>query len=235
MQIFLSFDTWISLFALSAIEIILGVDNLVFIAIVTAKLHASQQKLARRVGLLLAMCMRLLLLAAIVWLAESTQPLLFVWGHSFSLRDIVLFIGGLFLLLKASHELWEMRKPPPVEMVQRRTSKFALAILQIALFDILFSLDSVITAVGIVQDYLVMAIAIIFAVLVMIIASEPVSRFIMSNPRIKILALCILLLVSIKLILGAFEWHIPSSYLFIAIGIAVLLGVIDNVLRRRKA
>ena len=234
MQIFLSIDTWISLLALSALEIILGVDNLVFIAIVTSKLHQSQQKLARRVGLLLAMVSRLILLAFIVWLAESTKPIFFIGGGGFSIRDMVLFFGGLFLLVKSLHELWVKRKPE-VSLAPRHASKFTLAIIQIAIFDTLFSLDSVITAVGIVQHYWVMAIAIIIAVMVMIVASEPVSRFIMGYPRVKVLALCILLLVSVKLILAGFNIHIPSAYIFVTIGFALLVELVNIGLERVRS
>ena len=234
MQIFLSVDTWISLLALTALEIILGVDNLVFIAIVTSKLHQSQQKLARRIGLLLAMVSRLILLAFIVWLAESTKPIFSVWGHGFSIRDMVLFFGGLFLLAKSLHELWAMRKPESAS-APRHASKFAMAIFQIAIFDILFSLDSIITAVGIVQHYWVMATAIIIAIIVMIVASEPVSRFIMGYPRVKVLALCILLLVSVKLILAGFNVHVPSAYIFVTIGFALLVELVNISLERIRS
>ena len=234
MHLFSHMDIWLSLLALSALEIVLGVDNLVFIAIVTDKLPVRQQKLARRVGLLLAMGMRLLLLAVIVWLAESTQPLFQLGGLNFSVRDMVLLLGGLFLLVKASYELWEMRRPSS-QLKTRRTAKFSWAIVQITLFDIVFSLDSVITAVGVAQHYWVMAVAIVLAVLVMILASEPVSHFILGNAKIKALALAILILVGVKLVLAAFTVDIPSSYLFIAIAVLALLTLLQAKLFHKSA
>lgn len=234
MEIFLHAHTWVSLFALTTIEIILGVDNLVFIAIVTSKLHISQQKAARRLGLLLAMIMRLLLLAVIVWLAESIKPLFMIGHFPVSVRSLVLFFGGIFLLLKAGHELLETRKPH-VKVTEKRAGQFLTAIIQITLFDILFSLDSVISAVGIVKEYEVMAIAIVIAVLIMIVASEPIARFIMSNARIKILALCILLLVGLKLALEGLHVEVASAYLFIAMGFALFVEIINVWLAKTKS
>ena len=229
-----SIDNWLSLLALAAIEIILGVDNLVFIAIVTTKLPLHQQKLARRVGLSLAMLCRLILLAFIVWLAQATKPLFYLFAKGFSVRDLVLFGGGLFLLIKSVYELNAMRHTQAATGKQRPSSTFWLAITQIAIFDILFSLDSIITAVGIVDHYWIMAAAIIIAVIVMIIASEPVSRFIMGYPRAKVLALCILVLVSVKLVFAAFNVHIPSGYIFATIGFALLVELVNLALKRFK-
>lgn len=234
MEIFLLAHTWISLLALTTIEIILGVDNLVFITIITSKLHVSQQKMARRIGLLSAMLMRLLLLAGIFWLANATKPLFMIGYYPISIRNIVLLAGGLFLLIKASHELLESRKPRVVA-TEKKASNFWKAILQIMFFDILFSLDSVISAVGIVRQYEVMALAIIIAVLAMILASEPIARFILNNARIKILALCILLLVGVKLILEGLTVSVDSGYLFIAMGFALFVELINLWLAKNKA
>lgn len=233
MEIFLHAQTWVSLLALTTIEIILGVDNLVFIAIVTSKLHISQQKKARRIGLALAMIMRLLLLAVIVWLAESIKPLFMIGNFPVSIRSLVLFFGGLFLLIKAGQELLETRKPH-VQVTEKRAGQFLTAIIQITLFDILFSLDSVISAVGIVKEYEIMAIAIVIAVLTMIVASEPIARFIMGNARIKILALCILLLVGLKLVLEGLHVEVASAYLFIAMGFALFVEMINIWLVKAK-
>ncbi len=234
MSTLLSVDNWLSLLALAAIEIILGVDNLVFIALVTTKLPPHQQKLARRVGLSLAMLCRLVLLALIVWLAQATKPLFYLFTKGFSIRDLVLFAGGVFLLIKSLSELNAMRHTEEKTTKGRRYATFGVAITQIAIFDILFSLDSIITAVGIVDHYWVMAAAIIIAVIVMIIASEPVSHFIMGYPRVKVLALCILILVSVKLILAAFNLHIPSAYIFVTIGFALFVELTNIALKRFK-
>ena len=234
MSTLLSVDSWLSLLALATIEIILGVDNLVFIAIVTTKLPLHQQKLARRLGLSLAMFCRLLLLAFIVWLAQATKPLFYLFAKGFSIRDIVLFAGGSFLLIKSIYELNLMRHAEQQSGAQHHPSSFAIALAQIVVFDMLFSLDSIITAVGIVDHYWIMAVAIIIAVIVMIIASEPVSRFIIEYPRIKVLALCILILVSVKLILAAFAVSIPSKYIFAIIGFALLVELVNIMLKRLK-
>jgi predicted tellurium resistance membrane protein TerC len=226
MEIFLQTQTWVSLLSLTAIEVIMGIDNLVFIAIVTGKLPVSQQKLARRLGLIMAMLMRLLLLAVIVWLSDSTKPFMYIGSFSISIRTLVLFCGGIFLLIKAGHELWETGKPEVING-KKKTRQFFLVIAQIMVLDILFSLDSVITAVGIVKEYTIMAMAIIIAVLTMIAASEPVSHFIMGNPRVKILALCILLLVGIKLTLAGLHVEMPSAYLFIAMGFALFVELMN--------
>jgi predicted tellurium resistance membrane protein TerC len=226
MDILLDFHVWLSLISLTAIEIILGVDNLVFIAIVTSRLHSSQQKLARRIGLLMAMIMRLLLLTIIVWLAESTKPFMHLGPIPISLRSAVLFFGGLFLFYKAVIELLHM-KQQQANNYQKKTTKFMAAIAQIMLFDMLFSLDSVITAVGIVDQYWIMVVAIIIAVLMMMLAAEPVTRFIMKYQRIKVLALCILVLVSIKLILSGLSIHVPSTFIFTAMGFAFFIELIN--------
>lgn len=233
MDIFLHAQTWVSLLALTTIEIILGVDNLVFIAIVTSKLHISQQKTARRLGLGLAMIMRLLLLAMIVWLAESTKPLFMLGDFPVSIRSLVLFFGGIFLLIKAGHELLETRKPH-IQVTEKCAGRFWTAILQITLLDILFSLDSVISAVGIVKEYEIMAIAIVIAVLTMIVASEPIAHFIMHNARIKILALCILLLVGVKLTLEGLNVDVNSAYLFVAMGFALFVEIMNLWLAKTK-
>jgi predicted tellurium resistance membrane protein TerC len=225
-EIFLSMDTWISLLALSIIEIILGIDNLVIISLLTNRLHPQHQKIARRLGLFLALIMRLGLLGIIVWLAKLTQPILHVGHLVFSIRDITLICGGIFLLVKAIQEIIACLRVEH-EAPQKSVKLFWLVVVQIMLFDILFSLDSVITAVGIAKEYLVMATAIILAVILMMVASEPLSRFIMSNVRIKMLALCILLFVGAELILVGFKVFVSPEYVFIAMGFGLFYELLN--------
>jgi predicted tellurium resistance membrane protein TerC len=227
MNLFLQVDTWISLLALTSLEIILGVDNLILIAIVTSRLPIHQQKLARKVGLLLAMLMRLFLLAAIVWIAGLTEVLFSIGNLAISIRDLMLITGGIFLIIKSFCELYKLRYSLQQHQKTKNTI-FLTAIIEIVFFDILFSLDSVITAVGIMQEYQVMALAIILTVLLMLLASEPVSRFIMANMRIKILALCILILVGIDLILKGLSVGWPTAYIFVAMGFAFGVEIINR-------
>ncbi len=226
MEIFLSIHTWLSLLALSVIEIILGIDNLVFLTVITSRLHPDQQKIARRIGLFLALIMRLGLLGIIVWLAELTQPLFHLGAKAFSIRDITLILGGFFLIIKALQEIIACVRPIKHEP-KKSLKLFWLAVLQIMFFDILFSLDSVITAVGIAQEYLVMALAIILAMILMMVASEPISRFIMGNARIKLLALSILLFVGIELLLVGFNVFVSPEYVFVAMGFGLFVEFLN--------
>ena len=233
MEIFLSLDTWVSLLALSVIEIILGIDNLVFITIATNRLHPTQQKIARRVGLFLALITRLLLLGVIVWLANLTQTI-WQWGKlDISIRDITLILGGIFLIIKAIKEILACIYPKP-HAPHKSLHLFGLVIVQIMFFDILFSLDSVITAVGIAKEYLVMACAIVLAVIVMMVASEPLNRFIMSHSRIKVLALCILLFVGIELVLVGLGVFLSPEYIFVAMGFGLFVELINLWIEKKK-
>ena len=226
MEIFLSIDTWISLLALSVIEIILGIDNLVIISLLTSRLHQQHQKIARRLGLFLALIMRLGLLGIIFWLAKLTQPIVQLGNLGLSIRDITLICGGVFLLIKATQEILACLRPEH-EAPQKSVKLFWLVVLQIMFFDILFSLDSVITAVGIAKHYEVMAAAIILAVILMMVASEPLSRFIMSNVRIKMLALCILLFVGAELVLVGFNVFVSPEYVFVAMGFGLFYELLN--------
>lgn len=234
MEIFLQADAWLSLIILTFIEIVLGVDNLLFIAIVSGRLPVGQQKYARRVGLILAMGMRLILLAFIFWLAGLTKPLISIGTLDFSIRDLVLLGGGIFLILKALHELWNVRQEEH-EQAAVKPRLFLSVIIEIALFDILFSIDSVITAVGVAENYWVMATAIVLTVLVMLFASEPISRFILNNLRIKIFALCILLLVGGQLVIESFSIHVPIGYVFTALGFGLFIEIVNHFLLKQPA
>lgn len=214
-------QVWLDLLILTVLEIVLGIDNIVFIVLVSNRLpEVPRQILARRIGLLLAMLMRLVLLAVIFWLAHLTTPLFSIGSLDFSIRDLVEIIGGGFLVYKAIRELMEHSNSQNSES-NRSTKKvlFWFVIIQIMIFDIIFSLDSVITAVAIAEYYTIMATAIIIAVIVMIAASEPVNYFIKKYVRVKLLALLLILLVGVMLILHGFSIAFSEGYLYVAMAL----------------
>ena len=220
-------NIWANLFTLTVLEIVLGIDNLVFITVVTARLPQAQQKVARRLGLILAMLMRLLLLAAITWLATLTQPLITVSEYQFSGREVIFILGGFFLIYKAVQEIRSSLYQVSVVREQPSSLLFGATILQIMIFDIIFSLDSVITAVGLSQHYWVMATAIVIAIFVMLVASEPTSRFIVKYPSVKMLALSFLILVGLVLLADGFGQHLPRGYLYVAIGFSMFVEALN--------
>lgn len=237
-ELFFSTEAWISLLALTALEIILGLDNLVFIAIVTNRLAQSQQRSARQFGLLLACVTRLLLLTTLAWMTKFTQPLFTLVGQIFSGRDLVLILGGLFLIAKGTSELhFNVTIVTEKKSSLHRYSQFSMVIIQIMLLDIIFSLDSVITAVGMVQEFIIMALAIIIAIALMIWASEPLSHFINTYPNLKILGLSFLLLIGLVLVADGFGMHVPRAYLYFAIAFSVFvewLNILANRWRQKK-
>jgi predicted tellurium resistance membrane protein TerC len=221
MDVLLDLQLWVSLLTLTALEIVLGIDNLVFLSILSNRLPAHQQKSARRIGLALAVITRLLLLFSIAWLASVTQPLFTIAEHAVSLRDLVLIGGGLFLLAKGTTEIHTAVEGIEEEMRQAKASRFTSVVVQIMTLDIVFSLDSVITAVGMANHIAVMAAAIIIAVIVMLFASEPLARFIAAHLSVKLLALAFLILVGVALIADGMGFHIPKGYLYFAIAFSV--------------
>lgn len=236
-ELFLSPEAWISLFTLTALEIILGIDNLVFISIVTNRLALAQQRSARQFGLLLACITRLLLLATLAWMTKFTHPLFTLADHVFSLRDLVLILGGLFLLAKGTSELHLNVTTTGENKNLHQYARFSIVIIQIMLLDIIFSLDSVITAVGMAQEFIIMALAIIVAIALMIWASGPLSHFINTYPNLKILGLSFLLLIGLVLIADGFGLHVPRAYLYFAIAFSVFvewLNILANRWRQRK-
>lgn len=237
-ELFFSPETWISLLTLTALEIVLGIDNLVFISIVTNRLAEAQQQSARQLGLLLACLTRLLLLASIAWMTQFTQPLVTLVGHIFSGRDLVLILGGLFLLAKGTSELhFNVTIATENKNNLARYSRLSIVIIQIMLLDIIFSLDSVITAVGMAQEFIIMALAIIIAIALMIWASGPLSHFINTYPNLKILGLSFLLLIGLVLVADGFGMHVPRAYLYFAIAFSVFvegLNILANRWRQKK-
>jgi predicted tellurium resistance membrane protein TerC len=228
--------TWASFLTLTALEIVLGIDNLLFLSIISGRLPAEQQPMARRLGLALAVVARLLLLLGIAWMVGLSAPLFTLFGHPFSWRDLVLAGGGVFLLAKGTVEIHTTVEGVEEEMRQARPSGFAAVIAQIVLLDIVFSLDSVITAVGMARHVSVMAAAIIVAVAIMLMSSEPVSRFVQAHLSVKILALSFLILVGMSLVADGIGFHIPRGYLYFAIAFSVFVEMLNlRAARRRRA
>jgi predicted tellurium resistance membrane protein TerC len=225
---------WASFLTLSVLEIVLGIDNLVFVALLAGRLPKHQQAQARQVGLTVALLMRLALLASIAWLVHLTQPVVTLFGHSFSWRDIVLIAGGAFLLFKGTHEIHLGVEGEIEEVAARRTAGFAWTIVQIILFDMLFSLDSVITAVGIADELWVMAAAIVSAMALMLVASGPLAAFIERNPSVKMLALSFLLLIGMMLVADGFGVHVPRGYVYAAMGFSGLVEALNLLAARRR-
>lgn len=227
---------WVGLLTLVILEIVLGIDNLVFIAILAKKLPPSQQDKALYVGLGLALVMRLGLLSIMSWLVGLTTPLFSVWAHPFSLRDLILMGGGLFLLFKATMELHErLEAVPHKENAQKGHAGFWLVIAQILLLDAVFSLDSIITAVGMVDNLGIMMTAVIAAMIVMIIASRPLTTFVNSHPTVVVLCLSFLLMIGCSLIAEGLGFHIPKGYLYAAIGFSILIEFFNQVAARNSS
>jgi CBS domain containing-hemolysin-like protein len=228
---------WAGLVTLVVLELVLGIDNLVFIAILAEKLPPSQRDRARVTGLLLAMVMRLLLLASISWLVTLTKPLVTFHGLSFSARDLIMLFGGLFLLFKATVELNERLEGKDSENpTQRRGARFWPVVAQIVVLDAVFSLDSVITAVGMVDHLAVMMAAVIIAIALMVMASKSLTRFVNSHPTIVILCLSFLLMIGFSLVADGFGFHIPKGYLYAAIGFSVIIESLNQlaIFNRRR-
>jgi predicted tellurium resistance membrane protein TerC len=216
------------------LEIVLGIDNVIFISILITRLPAEQRDRARRIGLGLAMGMRIALLLTITWIIGLTQPAFSLAGRDFSWRDLILIGGGLFLLWKATTEIHESLEGEPAHQAAApSTAGFTGVIVQIVLLDIVFSLDSVLTAVGLVDDVPVMIAAVIIAVGVMLVASGPLSRFVHQHPSVKILALSFLLLIGVTLIADGFGFHIDKAYIYAAMAFSVFVEIL-NLRRRAK-
>jgi predicted tellurium resistance membrane protein TerC len=226
----------IALVTLSVLEVVLGIDNVIFISILAGKLPKGQQEKARRIGLLAAMGMRIVLLMSIAWIVRLTAPLFSVADHPISGRDLILIIGGLFLLFKATREIHDKLEGEEGHLSARVAPTLAAVITQIMLLDIVFSLDSVITAVGMADDLSIMVAAVIIAVAIMMFAARPVSAFVDAHPTVKVLALSFLLLIGCSLIAEGFGVHIPKGYIYFAMGFSVFVEMINlRVTKKGKA
>lgn len=228
-------EAWVALVTLTALEIVLGIDNIIFISILVGRLPEAQRNFARRMGLSLAMLTRLGLLFSISWVMGLTKPWFELFGMSISGRDLVLIGGGLFLLFKATHEIHNSLEGAEDNNKQMVVTGLGSVLIQIAILDIVFSLDSVITAVGLVEHIALMAIAIILAVLVMLFAAKPIGDFVEKHPTIKILALSFLILVGVTLIVEGFDIHVPKGYIYFAMAFSVGVEFINLRMRKKMA
>jgi predicted tellurium resistance membrane protein TerC len=231
----LSPEILIALATLTFLEIVLGVDNIIFISILSSKLPANQQQKARRLGLLLAMGTRILLLFSLSWVIRLTAPLFTAIGQEISGRDLILIFGGLFLLGKSTYEIHERLEGEEGHGSAKAVSSFTSVLIQIALLDIVFSLDSVITAVGMVDEVWVMVTAVIISVLIMMAAAEPISAFVHRHPTVKMLALSFLLLIGLSLVAEGLDHHIPKGYVYFAMGFSVFVEAINLRVRKKGA
>ena len=228
-------EAWIALGTLTALEIVLGIDNIIFISILVGRLPERQRNFARNIGLLLAMLARLGLLFSIVWVIGLTVPWFSVFGQEISGRDMILIGGGLFLLAKATHEIHNSLEGSEGDTEVPVVASLGMVLAQIAVLDIVFSLDSVITAVGLVKQVSIMAIAIVVAVAIMLLAARSIGKFVDDHPTIKILALSFLIMVGVTLIVEGFDVHVPKGYIYFAMAFSVLVEMLNLRMRRKVA
>ncbi len=235
MDAFLTADGLIALLTLTFLEVVLGVDNVIFISILTSRLPADQQQRGRTLGLAGAMGMRILLLLSLTWIMRLTQPLFTAFGHAFSGRDLILISGGLFLLWKATMEIHERLEGEEGHGSTKVPPSFGAVIGQIMLLDIIFSLDSVITAVGMANDISIMVTAVVDAVGIMMFSARTIGDFVMRHPTVKVLALSFLLMIGLTLIADGVGFHIPKGYIYFAMGFSIFVEVINLRIRPAHA
>ncbi len=234
MEIFLQFDTWIALITLTFMEIVLGIDNIIFISIVASKLPQKQQKKARLLGLSLALIMRILLLLSITWLIGLTTPVLTVTDFNLSWRDIILAAGGIFLLIKSVMEIHHKVEGDEQEQIVKNVRSFGYAILQIVLLDIIFSFDSILTAVGLTDQVMLMIIAVIVSIVIMMIFAKAVGDFVNKYPTIQILALSFLILIGFMLVMDGLHYHVPKGYIYFAVFFSLSIEMLNIRFRKKQ-
>jgi predicted tellurium resistance membrane protein TerC len=233
-ELWTSPEAWAALLTLTALEIILGIDNVIFLSVIVSRIPKRQAKRARQIGLALALVFRILLLSLLVWLIGLTQDILTVKGVGFSWRDLILIGGGLFLIGKATHEIHgEVEARDGDSDAAPRSSAFFWIIVQIVIIDMVFSLDSIITAIGMAQDLAIMIAAVVIACVVMYVSSGPVARFVAEHPTTKMLALAFLVLIGVALVADGFKFHIPRGYIYFAIAFSAAVEFF-NVLAKRN-
>jgi predicted tellurium resistance membrane protein TerC len=228
-------QAWISFVTLVVLELVLGIDNVIFISILSEKLPGDQPRKARLVGLSLAMVLRILLLLSISWIIRLTAPLFVIFGQELSGRDLILIGGGLFLLAKSTYEIHQKLEGHEGEASARLSPSFTSVIVQILILDIVFSLDSVLTAIGMAQHIEIMVAAVVIAVLVMMVSAGTISAFVQRHPTVKMLALSFLLLIGVMLIAEGFDRHIPKGYVYFAMAFSVLVEMLNLRLRKSPA
>ncbi|QLB12280.1 putative tellurium resistance membrane protein TerC [Bisgaardia hudsonensis] len=228
-------EAWIALLTLTSLEIVLGIDNIIFISILVGRLPLQQRQSGRLIGLGLAMAMRILLLLSLSWLMKLTTPLFIILQNEISGRDLILLIGGLFLVAKSTSEIHHsMSNEEDLEEHNKTKANFLSVLVQIAILDIVFSLDSVITAVGMADEIEVMIIAIILAVGVMMVASKSIGEFVENHPTLKVLALSFLILVGVALLGEGLDFHIPKGYIYFAMSFSVIVEMLNIKIRKRR-
>jgi predicted tellurium resistance membrane protein TerC len=228
-------NAWIAFGTLTVMEIVLGIDNIVFISVLVSRLPKEQADRARQLGLALALIFRILLLLVISWIISLTQPAVSLFGFDLSWKDLILIGGGAFLIYKATHEMHAaIEEPHEADMAGKATAMFAAVIGQIIAIDLVFSIDSIVTAVGMADDVEVMIAAVIVAVGVMFVASGPVARFVSEHPTTKMLALAFLLLIGVSLVADGLGFHIPKGYIYAAMAFSVLVEAINIIASNRK-
>ena len=227
-------EAWAALLTLTALEIVLGIDNVIFLSVIVSRIPPPQAKRARQIGLALALVFRILLLSLLVWLIGLTQPVITVRGIALSWRDIILIAGGLFLIGKATHEIHaEVEARDEEDNVAPRPGAFFWVIVQIIIIDMVFSLDSIITAIGMAQDLEIMIAAVVIACVIMYVSSGPVAKFVTEHPTTKMLALAFLVLIGMALVADGFQFHIPRGYIYFAIVFSAAVEFF-NVLAKRN-
>ena len=234
-DLFASPEAWAALVTLTALEIVLGIDNVIFISVLVSRIPEPSATRARQIGLALALVFRILLLSALVWLIGLTEPVFKIASYALSWRDIILVGGGLFLIAKATHEIHgEVEGAADGPTARRATSAFAWVIAQIIVIDLVFSLDSIITAIGMAQDLEIMIAAVIIACVIMYISSGPVAGFVARHPTTKMLALSFLVLIGVALVADGLGFHIPRGYIYFAIAFAMAVEVFNILARRNR-
>lgn len=234
MEIFLTLDTWIALLTLTFLEIVLGIDNIIFISIVAGKLPKEDQRKARLIGLSLALIVRIILLMGITWLIGLTDPVITIYDFALSWRDIILAIGGLFLIAKSTSEIHHKVEGNEKEKSVKKPKAFSNAIVQIVLLDIIFSFDSILTAVGLTNQIILMIIAVIVSIIVMMLFAKAIGDFVNKHETLQILALSFLILIGFMLILDGMHIHVPKGYIYFAVFFSLVVEVI-NIRARKKA
>ncbi|MDZ7720083.1 MAG: TerC family protein [Balneolaceae bacterium] len=234
MEIFLTPESWIALLTLTFLEIVLGVDNIIFISIVSNKLPVHQQQKARTTGLVLALVFRIAMLLSISWVIGFTEPVFTIFEMGFSLRDLILFIGGIFLIFKSTIEIHHKMEGQHDEKGQKELATFGQVIFQIVALDVIFSFDSILTAIGLTEEVLLMIIAITIAIGVMIVFAEKISSFIKKHPALEVLALSFLILIGFMLMIEAFEFHVPKGYIYFAVFFSLLVELVNMRIRKNK-
>jgi predicted tellurium resistance membrane protein TerC len=236
MEALLTADGLISLLSLTLMEVVLGIDNIIFISILCNRLPENQQKKARNLGLVLALLMRIALLFGITWLVGLTKPLFTIFEFDFTYRDIILMAGGLFLIYKSTTEIHHKLEGEEIDVSESpKISGFTSVIFQIILLDIVFSFDSILTAVGLVDSIMIMIVAVIISIGIMILAAGKISNFVNAHPTVKMLALSFLLLIGVLLLVEGFHVHVPKGYIYFAIFFSLLVELLNMRMRKKKS